>query len=848
MEALTSFGEWVRRRRKALDLTQQELANRAGCSLTALQKIERDERRPSRQLAALLADQLQIAADQREQFIKVARGERMTETLPSTLEPASSPQAIASASSSRPPLPNPTTPLIGRENELETISRLLADPACRLVTLTGPGGVGKTRLALATAHHLQNEFADGVCFAQLVGVNAPEFIVPTLAEAVGFPFSGSIQPKVQLHNYLRDKRMLLVTDNFEHLLAGVEILNEILQHAPHIKLLATSREPLHLQAEWTFEVQGLPVPESNDRTSNSAGQLFLQRARQARVGFEVTAEDETAVAHICRLVGGMPLGIELAAAWVRVMPLQEIVREIQQDLHFLTSSARDVPERHRSLRTVFDYSWQLLTQEEQTVLSRLTVFQGGFTREAAEQVTGAKLSMLLALVEKSMVRRVQDGRFDLHELVRQYAAQRLTEPETILNAHAEAYLVLWCTYDASLPTSQRAKTREILIADLDNFRAAWDWSVTHKKFDFINHALHAVWGFHEINGTYSELTAQMGPVAEAAQANDAHLYGRARTYQAWAYLRQGQIIKAQSLLDEAIESLLPFQDPASLFEAYFFKGVSYIISGDWVSAQHWLAEARTQADASGNPRFIAQATVNYNGVLAILNNDEESFAHLRAALDRLLELDLVRAYLTALNTYTVQVAMRLKCLPDLYQPLTGSLALYEQSGDRWISAVTHSNLGTVLAAMGEMEEARSHVAQSLLLFKDLGSQADMAFTHLRYGRIEVVANDVAQAEHHLREAIRIGQSAQAYMAVAEAALDLANVWANDDKTAAKSFRLCLYLIGQPLARIDLRTKAEQLRTQLETRLTPEQIEFARMQANAQSLESFINEYVGQLFD
>jgi tetratricopeptide (TPR) repeat protein len=456
-------------------------------------------------------------------------------------------------------------------------------------------------------------------------------------------------------------------------------------------------------------------------------------------------------------------------------------------------------------------------------------------------VTGANLSMLLALVEKSMVRRVQDGRFDLHELVRQYAAQRLIEPETILNAHAEAYLVLWCTYDANLPTSQGAKTREILIADLDNFRAAWDWAMIHKKFDFIKHALHAVWGFHEINGTYAELTAQMLPVAEAAQASDPYLYGRARTYQAWAHLRQGQILKAQSLLDEALESLLPFNEPASLFEAYFFKGVSHIISGDWASAQHWLAEARTYADASGNPRYIAQATVNYCGVLAIVNNDEESFSRLRAALDRLLELDLVRAYLTALNTYTVQVAMRLKCLPELYQPLTESLALYEQSGDRWISAVTHSNLGTVLAAMGDMQEARSHVAQSLLLFKELGSQADMAFTHLRYGRVEVVANDIMQAELHFRESIHIGQNADAYMAVAEAAIELAKVWANDNKNATRSLMLCIYLIGQPTLRTDLRASAEQLRTQLETRLTSAEVNSAQAQAKAKSLAELTSE-------
>ena len=843
MESLTSFGEWVRRRRKALDFTQQELADRAGCSLAALQKIERDERRPSRQLAALLADQLQIAADQRDQFIKVARGQRMTETLPSTLEPVSSPQAIASTSASRLPLPIPTTPLVGRENELETIQHLLANPACRLVTLTGPGGIGKTRLALEIAHRLQNDFADGVCFAQLVGVNSPEFIIPSIAEAVGFTFSGATPPKVQLQNYLHDKRMLIVTDNFEHLLSGVDVLTELLQNAPHLKLLATSREPLRLQAEWIFEVQGLPVPEEND-INNSAAQLFLQRARQARVGIQISSEDETAIAHICRLVDGMPLGIELAAAWVRVMPLNEIVREIQQDLQFLTSATQDVPERHRSLKAVFDYSWRLLAQDEQRTLARLSVFRGGFTREAAEKVTGAGFTTLLALVGKSMVRRNETGRFDIHELVRQYASEHLTDTEPILAAHAETYLTLWREIDEQLwSNSTYFSGRRILTANLDNFRIAWDWAVSHEKFDWLYDALTAVWGFHESHGSYAELYTQMEQAARAAREKHPRLYGRALTYQAWSNLRYGRIVDAQTLLDEALAILRPFKDSLILFEPVFFKGLLYFFGGDWAAAQQWLSEACTHASASGVPRFIAKSYVHYRGVLAMTNNDEESFYRLQAELNRLKEQDLMRGYLTAFNTYMVPVALRLGRLPELYQPLKESLVYFEQIGDRWISAATYSNLGIVLAAMGEMGEARSHVAHSLLLFKELGSQADIAFTHIHYGRIELAANDSAQAEYHLREAIRIGQSAQAYMAVADAAIELAKFWAQSDNTTTQALTLCLYLINQPNIRPDLRATAEGLCAQLEVSLTPAQIESAQTQAKIKSVDDLVSAYL-----
>ncbi|HET9909438.1 MAG TPA: tetratricopeptide repeat protein [Anaerolineales bacterium] len=843
-EAPYSFGEWVRRRRKALDFTQQELADRAGCSLPALQKIEREERRPSRQLAALLADQLQISPEQREKFIRVARGERTADTLPSTLEPVSPPQAIASAAISYPPLPVPATPLIGRENELETIRRLLADPACRLVTLAGPGGIGKTRLALEIAHLLQNEFADGVYFAQLVGVKGTEFIVPSLAEAVGFTFSGAKSPNVQLQNFLRGKRMLIVTDNFEHLLAGADLLNELLQHAPELRFLVTSREPLHLQAEWTLEVQGLPVPEESSDTNSSAAQLFLLRARHVRVGFQSSDEDAKAIANICRLVGGVPLGIELAAAWVRVMSLNEILNEIQQNLHFLTSTARDIPERHRSLRTVFDYSWRLLTEEEQTTLARLSVFRGGFTREASQKVTGASLPTLLALIDKSLVRRAENDRFDLHELVRQYAAEHLADPESVQAAHAETYLNLWRDNDALWSTAVHFGRRRLLSADLDNFRVAWDWAVAHEKFEWQSNVFRAIWGFHEIHGSYAELRSQMESAAQMARGKDPRVYGRALTYQAWANLRYGQIADAQATLDEALTVLRPLEDPTILFEPIFFKGILYFISGDWAATQHWLAEARAQAVASGVPRFIAQSTVHQSGVLAMMHNDEESFDRLQAALERLKELDLMRAYLTAFNTYTVPVALRLGRLPELYQPLKEALDTYQQIGDPWMVAVIHSNLGTVLAAMGEMDEARSHAAQSLLLFKQLGSQADIAFTHLRYGRIELVAKDFSEAEYHFRESIRIGQSAQAFMAVADSAAELAKLWAADEKTTTQAMLLCTYLIKQPTTRADLRAAAEALRVQLEAKLSPSNIEAIQTKLNAIPAESLLRELVG----
>ncbi len=253
MDLDTPFGLWLKRRRKALDLTQDALARRTGCSLATTQKIEADERRPSRQIADLLARALEIPPADRETFLRVARGERRVDRLPSALPTAERLPGVASLV--RPTnLPVPATPLVGREAELATLAQLLRDPQCRLLTLVGPGGIGKTRLAIEVATAQLEAFGDGVCFVSLASLNSPEFIVPAAAAALGFSFYGPTDPRTQLLNYLREKEMLLVLDNIEHLLDGVELLADILQHAPSLKLLVTSRERLNLLGEWVFEI------------------------------------------------------------------------------------------------------------------------------------------------------------------------------------------------------------------------------------------------------------------------------------------------------------------------------------------------------------------------------------------------------------------------------------------------------------------------------------------------------------------------------------------------------------------------------------------------------------------
>ena len=329
-------------------------------------------------------------------------------------------------------LPPAPTPFVGREGELAEIEQLLSDPACRLLTLVGPGGIGKTRLALEAAHVMVDTatFPNGVYFASLQPLTSPEFIISTIADALSFQFYSGADPRQQLLDYLREKSLLLVLDNVEHLLEDISLVSEMLAAAPGVHILATSRERLNLREEWVLEVSGLNSPAVETEInleSYSAIELFVQQARRVSVGFALDNANQSAVVRICHLVGGMPLGIELAAAWVRALSCEQIADEIERSLDVLETPTRNIEPRHRTMRAALDQSWQLLSDVEQNVFKRLSVFRGGFTREAAEYVARATLRTLTGLVDKSMVRVNAGGRYDLQELLRQYAEEKLGE-------------------------------------------------------------------------------------------------------------------------------------------------------------------------------------------------------------------------------------------------------------------------------------------------------------------------------------------------------------------------------------------------------------------------------------
>jgi serine/threonine protein kinase/tetratricopeptide (TPR) repeat protein len=617
-------------------------------------------------------------------------------------------------------LPLQLTPFVGREEELAEIQERLQDPACRLLTLVGLGGSGKTRLALEAAASQIDNYPHGVYFISLAPLDSVDSIVPTVAEALGFRFYDEGEPQQQLLDYLRQKRMLIILDNFEHLVEGAGLVTDILQTAPDAKILVTSRARLNVQGEHLFPIAGMQFPDrerDGDMDRYSAVKLFIQSASRVRASFEPTADDMTDVVHICRLVEGMPLAILLAAAWIEMLTPSEIAGEIRQSLDFLETDLRDIPERQRSMRAVFDHTWNLLTEREQELFAGLSIFRGGFTREAAREITGASLRDLMALVHKSLLHQTAVGRYDIHDLLRVYAAEKLEilgETEIACDVHMAYYAEFLHQREEDLKGLRQLGALDEIEADFENVRAAWNWAIKCENYTAIGQLLRSLgWfcTFRSRSQEHKELLQQARKQLAPGPSDEPHpIWGRILV--AEFYARPHEVDRGQ--VERGLAIVKRYRDLEAIAVGVRTLGEVALRANDYAEALSFFEES-----------------------LGISRELKDSF-NIAAAL------------------FTVAEAYRLSGQPDqAISYARQSLVLSRKVGDLFWAASSLINTGIIALYTGNYTEAEDYLREANTIYRQIGYKAGIADSGVQLGRLAFVKGDLEDAKSLVGEALQI---------------------------------------------------------------------------------------------
>ncbi len=742
----------------------------ATAQVRRLLELEPWQEKAYQQLLRLLANQGQrtMALAQAKTFSRLLREELGIEPTAETMAVV---EQIATAGETRPHnLPSFTTAFVGREEKLAQIRRALVRPNCRLLTVVGMGGIGKTRLALESAHRLADAFdgpfMHGIYFVALAGMDPMDgenalttALATAVAEAIGLVFSGPNPPLTELLAFCQNKSLLLILDNFEHLTqAGRPFIQTILRNTQHIKLLVTSRERLKLAEEWVVDLQGLPFPTDAEDSlagdETQAVQLFMKRAQHVAGNLfpESTAKERTAVRRICRLVQGLPLAIELAAAWVHVLTCQEIAQEIENNLDALTQTTpiHDLPERHRSIRAVFAHSWRLLSPHERNILSQLAIFRGGFGREAAA-ITGASLSDLAALIDKSFLLAdsgkketavtLSARRYDMLAILRQYAMENLTpESETDLRQNHAAYFTTFIGQKkAGLEGGDQARALAEIHQDIENIRASWQWAVLNGRDDMLQTAVEGLAIYYDLRNYFQEgadmfrftlakLTARWGHLPPDRSC--AILKAKLQARLGWFVYHLGEVENGRALLSQSLTDLRAMDAADELLFNLNYLGAIARHQEKITEAETLLQEALATAESSNN-QFAASIALNNLGQLASQRGDLEAA---RALLARGLTLKQAigdRWGEAFTLTYLGRVAQASGDFVTANQLLQDSLAISQSLGDRRAQAFALRSLGYVQLFLGEESAAEPYFQKSEALFQEIGNLDEAQRTRQR---------------------------------------------------------------------------------------------------------------------
>ncbi|MFK7802193.1 MAG: tetratricopeptide repeat protein [Anaerolineae bacterium] len=648
---------------------------------------------------------------------------------------------------------------IGRQAESEQIKTLLVSDQCSLLTITGPGGIGKTRLANECAHQLLPQFKDGVFLAPLVSLSSADLLPTAIATAFGLSLQGQKTPQEQLFSYLGTKNILLILDNFEHLLDGIDFLTDLMATASDLKILVTSREPLNMAAEWVLPLTGLPYSANLEQP---AAKLFTNRAQRLDLSFTPERE-EAEIGRICALVEGMPLAIELASAWVRVISCHEIAAEIESNLDFLATDLDLVPTHQRSIRAVFAYSWSLLPEEAQKGFAKLAIFRGGFTRGSADKVAGVTLRTLTTLVDKSLLQKEAGGRFHIHPLLRQFGLEHLSpeEHEVASVSYANYFATLLSQHETGMYSSDDPDLVLLVQSEIENIRAVWEWLAQNRTHKLFIQQLLPITGyyfqrcslFHEglrlferlLTGSgewLPELEAQVQVQAATFDTQLGHFdIGKKRLAQALPVLQQADLVK-----------------PAA--EGFYFLGIIYLRMGDFPQALERLNDSYALFKAVQNELGCSRAS-NVMGIVAATEGrypDAERY---------------YREALTTQQTHNYQrgVANLLSNLGSVYgrqSQYEKALRYYQEAevmtkqlNDIQATAVILSNLGSVSRSLEKHQDAIKYYEESLLLTIEVGDQRWIAANYNGLGLTFFELGQYQNAINQLRQGLATALAIQA---------------------------------------------------------------------------------------
>ncbi len=615
-------------------------------------------------------------------------------------------------------LPAQSTPFVGREHELAELENLLKDSDIRLITILAQGGMGKTRLCLELAQRAvdQNLYADGVYFVELAPLSDADNIPNAIADAAGYQFLDDDTLKEQLLMILRERHLLLVLDNYEHLSEGFTIVGDILKSAPNVHIIATSRQRLAQDGETLFHLSGMDFPKwetPDDALEYAAVKLLMNSAKRVRPDFELTGDNLDVVARICILVEGMPLGIVLAASWLAVLSLSEIANEIQGSLDFLETDETDLPERQRSIRAVMGYSWEQMTEVEQQVFMKLSVFRGGFTREAGQSIAGANLRILISLVNKSFIRRDADnGRYEIHELLRQYAEEQLTESDLYDSTRKlySTYYLEWVQQHAKRFAGHgQSKALMAIHDELDNVRVAWLIAVANRDEALLAKATEL--GFVLFNLSRSKEGLELFDSALAIASIDNNvLRGKLLANMCPFAFHLRQFDQMESYARTSIDLLQDTQENSARLLAQFNIGHTYYFRNN-------IADAKKEYQA-----VVEAAHLHHIGFY-------EAMSLLQLASIAWLNGDLVQS-------------------ETLYKD---SLIINQDIGNVWGQAYVYENLAHFYMSQAKFKEAKSNAQNGLKASRIVNLYHIEVFTLLQLINLAFIDENVNDASDYFSQ-------------------------------------------------------------------------------------------------